>query len=134
MPAFILEFTRCQISTHGSTLLDGSLIYCSKSRYFLLTIQTRRTCINTSGIPILSKFIGINHIRQYSRRTPTYVSLVIYTHFTFLTFLGSDQNDTIRRTCTINGTSSSIFQYRNTFNIIRIHVRKRLISTPSTKI
>ena len=80
-----------------------------------------------SFVQIIGKFNGIHHLGHINRRTESYSTTVRYTCFFLFTTFGSDDNHTIGGTCTINGSSRSIFQYTNGFDVGRIHVLQTLL-------
>ena len=110
---------------HTSRVFAELLVH---SQLFV-AIQTSRTSIAHTIVPISSKIIRVDHIRQYGWSIPTYSTLIIDTHFAFFSLLGSNKNYTVCSTCTINSSRGSIFQYRNRFNIIRVYIRKAHFNT-----
>ena len=59
---------------------------------------------------------------QLSQSLPTYQTRVVHLALTRLTTLGSNQDDTVRSLRTIDSSRSSILQYRDRFDIVRIDV------------
>ena len=77
-------------------------------------------------IGISSILISIQHLRDASWLRERYRTIILHLYLTSLTTLGSNEDNTIGSTRTING-SRSILQYGNTLNIIRIQATERTI-------
>ena len=60
-------------------------------------------------------------MRHIQWRVKSEIIIIINRWFSWLTFFSSNQNDTSRRTWTINRRRSSIFQNRNILNILWIN-------------
>ena len=90
------------------------------------TISTRQLGIRVlaSLSKILAILVGIHHVIYIARNlVNTEVTRVVHLQrLVFLTILGSDDNDTIRSTRTIDGTRRSILQNLNGLDIIRREV------------
>ena len=76
--------------------------------------------VRLTRITIQGMLTQTHHTQQFRRLCNGKVSRSIYFCLTFLTFLCSNQNDTISTTATIDGGRRSILQYGNIFNIGRI--------------
>ena len=87
----------------------------------LVTTRQRSIGIRTSLTQIVAILVGVHHVIYITRNlVNTEVTRVVHLQrLVFLTILGSDDNDTISCTRTIDGTRRSILQDLNGLNIIR---------------
>ena len=86
------------------------------------------TLIGIIFIHIVSILIRVKHLRNASRLSKSKATIILYASTSTATTLGCYQDNTISCTCTINGTSSSILQHRNTLYVLRIQTAKTTTS------
>ena len=133
------------ISTVGTTTAEGYVMVLSGTSLEYLVKPVCIGCILEMIFAILTKFIttcescirvgaslteivailvGIHHIIYITRNlVNTEVTRVVYLQrLVFLTILGSDDNDTISSTRTVDGTRRSILQDLDGLDIIRREV------------
>ena len=74
-----------------------------------------------------AKFVTIHHVERFLYITKRNITIVRHTRFgTCLPFFGSNDDNTIGCTRTIDSSCRSIFQHRKALNVIRIHHRQRI--------
>ena len=87
----------------------------------LISTRDRSVGVGTSSTKVLAILVGVHHVIYIARNlVNTEVTRVVHLQrLVFLTILGSDDNDTIGCTRTVDGTRRSILQDLDGLNIIR---------------
>ena len=90
----------------------------------LISTRDRSVGVGASSTKVLAILVGVHYIIYIARNlVNTKVTGVVHLQrLVFLTILGSDNNDTIRSTRTIDGTRRSILQNLDGLDIIRREV------------
>ncbi len=80
-------------------------------------------CISIASCLVeeVGKRIRVHLFGHIDRTSPTETVVVVYGSLAALAFFGGNQNDTERRTATIDRRSCGIFQYGNALDVLRIH-------------
>ena len=77
-----------------------------------------------------TKFVTVHYVKCLLYVTERDITVIRDTRFgTCLTFLSSNDNNTVGCARTVNCRSRSIFQYRKTLDVVRIHHRQRVGQT-----
>ena len=78
------------------------------------------TGIDVCRIEVSGPIQRVGHVRKLSSCTETHVTRIVHLYFSCLTTLCCNHDYTECSTRTVNRSRSSILQYRNAFNIIRV--------------
>ena len=104
--------------THHRTVLKRSIgpICISQT----IPIQIKCVLTNFTSLQIIFYIlVGIHHLRYAPQTLRCKLKIVCNLSVTF-TFLGSNQDNTVTGSCTIDSSRSTILQHFHRFNVIRI--------------
>ena len=104
----------------NSTIRDLPFLVSNDTTHYFLVEHSSLSSVSRCVIEVAGKIVRIHHIRNLDGIRETNVIIVVYCYTAALTRFCCNQDHTERSTRSIDRRCSSILQYRDTFDILRI--------------
>ena len=109
---------------------------CTDFFQLLLSIRSQSAgrSVGNGLVAKLGKLVGIEELRQFGSFLEVVLTTIVDAQLLVaLSALGLYEDNTISGTCTINGSSCSVFQYGDTLDVIGVEVGKTSLTIRSSR-